>query len=220
MKWKLTHYKWICTQHRQNRHVYKEQTLSRVYGQKNLRRRGLNSQPCAPLHSDSSIMHSSGWSSALVKLLSGGSTVLGVSILHGRGSNPASQGYSHPNNTGPLLGLQHVATVLVLNSNSLCHPYIWNALTISYTNVKATKTENENCRNVQWWKSDTTQRTFKAIENGLKVPEEINHFIPWSSGERLWTESNRRDLILTVFLVVGTFSSECLTLFFATMPLH
>ena len=47
-----------------------------------------------------------------------------VSILHGRGSNPASQSYSHPNNTGPLLGLQHVATVLVLNSNSLCHPYI------------------------------------------------------------------------------------------------
>ena len=67
-------------------------------------RRGLNWRPCAPLLSalsNSSVLHSSGWSSTLVKWLSGRSTLRRSPFFIARGQTQHLKGYIHPNNTGP-----------------------------------------------------------------------------------------------------------------------
>ena len=71
--------------------------------------------------SDSSVLHSSGWSSALVKWLSGRST-----ILHGWGGwTQPPKGISILTTPAPLLGLQHNATVpMKLNLHILVKTFL------------------------------------------------------------------------------------------------
>ena len=94
------------------KHKYYHEKSQDKNGQKNhWRQRGSNSKPCTPLHGVKRLFCCSGWCSALVKMMSGRSTLRRSPFFMAGSQTQPLMGIAIQITPAPLLGLQHVATV-------------------------------------------------------------------------------------------------------------